>query len=481
MRRGRWGALTATIAGLVALPALAVMGSSEAAESPTGPIIDSYPDVVTVVHTPAPDPTARAAAGLRIFPVPTSAADLGRITTAPNGDMWFVEGARNKVGRITTSGAIEEFNLPATTTGDGTVKDLDIDSAGNVWVAWDTGWHVTRFHPANPGAAYSWSFSYPYAEEIRVGPSATWVTMSFDEDGIVRIVGDNATWDSNAPECDGALGRGRDGLMWCQQFDRLIRVGAAGNAGIAYPLPAGATYPYSVATGPDNLIWFGRDSGGTMFTSPSRGNVGWITSGNQVRTINTGDRTAPRSLTTGRDGNVWFTSVGAAKGIGHVGRDGTGAVASVGNYSPTSVTYGRDGNIWFTDRRNNSIGRVSRDALWTTNVNVGADSQLRPHAQPRAKVRSKKLNANKARKKAPLKLACGSGLVSCSGRVVVKKGSAKVGTATYALARGAKKKVTVRLTKAARKALKRKKRFKVVVSLIPVSGAKVTRKVILTR
>ncbi len=465
--------------------ALPVLGSLPAqADPPPRPTAQrttkGVPTPLEARRTPAPRAAARAA--VSIFPVPTSAAELGRITTAPNGDMWFVEEDKNKVGRITTSGVITEYNLPATTTGDGSVKDLDVDGAGNVWVVWDTGWHLTRFHPSNPGGAMSWSLgAYPYGEEVRVGPTGTWVTMSYDEDGIAKVVGDTITWHDNAPECDNALGRGRDGLMWCQEFNKLIRVNDAGTAGTAIPLPSDATYPYSVATGPNHRIWFGRDRGGTMFTYPSNGNVGWVTSNNTVRTIRTGSRTAPRSLVTGADGNVWFASIGGAKGIGHVSPDGSGAVAKVGNYSPTSVAYGKDGNIWFTDSENNSIGRVSRDALWVTNLNVGDRSQLKAHAQPKAKITTTKLDADKPRKKAKLGIQCAKGKVPCAGKVIVKAGKKKVGTGSYSVAAKSKGKATIKLNKTARKLLKGKRRVSIKVTLKPASGKRVTKKAVLTR
>jgi len=34
------------------------------------------------------------------------------ITAGPDGALWFVEGAANKIGRITTAGTISEFPLP---------------------------------------------------------------------------------------------------------------------------------------------------------------------------------------------------------------------------------------------------------------------------------------------------------------------------------------------------------------------------------
>ena len=47
------------------------------------------------------------------FPIPTSFAEPTGITTGPDGNLWFTEHKTNKIGRITTSGAIAEFVIPA--------------------------------------------------------------------------------------------------------------------------------------------------------------------------------------------------------------------------------------------------------------------------------------------------------------------------------------------------------------------------------
>lgn len=379
---------------------------------------------------PAP-PTGRTAAGVRVFPVPSSSAGLRRITTAPSGDMWFVEENTNKIGRITPSGAITEMTLPAQTTPDSRVHDLDVAPDGNVWVAWDSGWKLSRIDVAT-STAYTWEFTYPYAEEVRVQANGiAWATVSYDEDGIVRVQGDEAVWHANAPECDDALGAGTDGRMWCRQFDRLVRVDPLGDGGVAYPLPANATYPYSVAPGTGGDIWFARDTGGTMFTSPRDGNVGWLSAaGGAVRTIELGDDIAPRSLRRGPDGAMWFTSVGRTPGIGWVTPSRTGSVVKVGGYRPTSLTFSRDGALWFTDRSTNVIVRVPRAALRYTNASLGAGTQL---VAPRAP-RTATLQVRKAGRKRVLAGKVGSPVPACRNGVVtlyrVKPGrDAKVGTA----------------------------------------------------
>lgn len=482
-RRARLHRAMAVLAGALVLPALAITGTglpsaaADDSDTPADVLGTGQRVELRAEHTPAPARRTSKAGSFQVFPVPTSSAGLGRIATAPNGDMWFIGTEKSIFGRITRAGAIDEYNLPFATPGY-TASDLDVDASGAVWVAYDYGTKVLRYHPLDAGPATVWNVSTSLS--IRVGPDAVWMAGSTAAPGVRRIVGGAVAEDPNAPDCDGAIGRGRDGLMWCQQFDRLIQVNPAGSGGVAYPLPATATYPYSIATGPTGKIWFGRDTGGAWGISPANGNIGWVADNGQVGTIRTGDRTAPRSLVTGPDGNVWFTSVGAAKGIGHVNAAGVGAVVQVGNYEPTALTYGADGAIWFTDKANNSIVRVPRENLWVTNVNVGPNSQLIPHAQPATSAK-KKIKADKKRKKATLTISCASGLTACSGTIVVKAGKAKVAAGAYAVPASSSAKVKIKLTKAGRKLLQRSKAVKVKVVLSAATGAQATKKAKLTR
>ncbi|MEO9325632.1 hypothetical protein ABFT23_19230 [Nocardioides sp. C4-1] len=390
--------------------------------------------------------SARQVGGVRVFPVPSSSAGLRRITTAPDGTMWFVEEDTNTIGRITPSGSITELTLPEQTTSGSRVNDLDVAPDGDVWVAWDSGWKLSRVDVATL-TAFTWEFTYPYAEEVRVqADGVAWATMSYDEDGIVRVQGNQASWHPNAPECDDALGAGTDGRVWCRQLDRLVRVNPLGDGGVTYPLPSNATYPYSIAPGAGGDVWFARDTGGTMFTSPRDGNVGWISAASgAVRTIELGDAVAPRSLRRGPDGAMWFTSVGRTQAIGWVTPSRTGSVVKIGSYRPTSLTFSRDGAVWFTDRSSNVIVRVPRTALRYTNTPLGDGTALVAPRAPRAAT----LKVRRAGAKRVFTGTVGSPAAACRSGVVTlyrtKPGRpAKVGTAravrgSWRIARPARK------------------------------------------
>jgi virginiamycin B lyase len=69
----------------------------------------------------------------------------------------------------------------------------------------------------------------------------------------------------------------------------------------------------------------------------------------------------PDAVTTGPDGNIWFTEVGQVNRIGHIAPDGTllEETPLANNSLPAGITVGPDGNLWFTEQNANKIGRVN--------------------------------------------------------------------------------------------------------------------------
>jgi virginiamycin B lyase len=432
-----------------------------------GAVLALLVGLLAVVHTAlAP---ASVAAGPTAYPVPTSAAGLGRIVTAPNGDMWFTEEDVNKIGRITPAGQITEFSLPPVSgTGDtsDSIVDLDVTADNTVWVVYDSGRRARSLNIVTQVVSPEvWldPSERPYGEEVEIGADGSpWISMSYDVDGLARIVGVESVWHVNAPPCDGALARAADGAMWCQSDDRLIRSNADASGGTTYPLPDGLADPYSLAAGPTGSMWFARFFSGTWISKPDSGDVGWIDQASGRTTIfNTGEDTAPFSLTRGPDNNMWFTSIGDARGIGHLDARGRGALTQVGNYEPRYLTFGQDGAVWFTDSANNSIVRVDRSELQRTNVDPGAGSVFAPvaPAAPLGTVAGARKPLKVTRGAVPLRVACPKGGPTCTGKAVLqhpKRNQAWSAAKKYAVKPGKTATLRAKLTKAGTKAIGRK-------------------------
>ena len=64
------------------------------------------------------------------YPVPTAGSYPGGITAGPDGALWFTEFSGNKIGRITTAGAITEHAVP---TAGSDPEDITTGPDGALW------------------------------------------------------------------------------------------------------------------------------------------------------------------------------------------------------------------------------------------------------------------------------------------------------------------------------------------------------------
>jgi virginiamycin B lyase len=239
-----------------------------------------------------------------------------RITTGPDGALWFTEGPFDNIGRITTSGVITLFPLP--TTG-----------------------------------------SYPYA--IAPGPDgALWFTMDLPRIG--RITSDGLISEYPLPTAGGPQGAnilseitGGLGTLWLTRWSRGIdRVTTAGTVTeVLFQ-----TSPTSIITGPDGAIWF----------SDAEGSIGRIGID--------GSRTSfplpfnyPHSITAGPDGALWFTtdqpstSHAISPRIGRISMSDVITTYDLSNSGvfANRITMGPDGALWFTVFHDSKLGRISTD------------------------------------------------------------------------------------------------------------------------
>lgn len=436
-----------------------------------------------------------ASAAIQVFPVPTPSAGLGRIVTAPNGDMWFVEKDAQKLARITPSGQIAETD-PIGSGQYSQMVDLDIGPDGTIWALVDQGRWVMRYQPwiagdGNTKYIQVSSSNYPYGKQIRVSASGVpWVTLRYDEIGIGYVASPSSAspqfvWPTNPPSCGSSLAV-NVGTVWCQKYSPgqdLIKVGSGGTGGTPYPQADAGRGITSMSAGPVGSVWFTRHASGTMTTSPWLGSIGYLTEATgRTREWRTGDRTAPTSLVR-EGGTMWFTSIGAAKGIGHLDANGAGALTKVGNYRPTALTVGKDGAIWFTDATTNVIVRVTKDQLRTTNVDPGANSVFtRPGGpgtarQPAGRVKAPARPIRVRKKTLRVRIACPVA-TGCAGtaKALDRRGRALTKARGYQLRAGQTKVVALKVTKAGLKRLKTKP-TKVKVTLVGADGKVSTTKV----
>jgi virginiamycin B lyase len=108
------------------------------------------------------------------FDVPTPSSDPSGITTGSDGALWFTELAANKIGRITTGGSFTEFVLPNSSSQP---EEITSGPDGALWFTEFLGNRIGRIVPASPGGTPG-SPGAPGASSPSSSPSSSFSTSS---------------------------------------------------------------------------------------------------------------------------------------------------------------------------------------------------------------------------------------------------------------------------------------------------------------
>ena len=137
-------------------------------------------------------------------------------------------------------------------------------------------------------------------------------------------------------------------------IDFNISVGAT--AGFITPFNS----PAYITTGPDGNLWFTENN-----PVDAQVGIGRLTIDGAISSFPVAN--GPFQITTGPDGNLWFTENGSSS-IGRITTGGTVTEFPSGAFEPYGITAGPDGNLWFTDSNNlgtPQIGRITTDGTVT--------------------------------------------------------------------------------------------------------------------
>ncbi len=117
-----------------------------------------------------------------------------------------------------------------------------------------------------------------------------------------------------------------------------------------YSLPAKANV-LDITTGPDGNLWF-------TSATPS-GKIGKITPSGTITEYALPAGSYPIGIVTGPDGNLWFTNEGTSK-VGKITPSGTITEYALPSGSdPRLIAAGPDGNLWFAERNTNKVGKIT--------------------------------------------------------------------------------------------------------------------------
>ncbi|HXC98548.1 MAG TPA: hypothetical protein VN048_04340 [Verrucomicrobiae bacterium] len=175
-----------------------------------------------------------------------------------------------------------------------------------------------------------------------------------------------------AVTCTG-MTMGPDGRLWLLDFGPEYIQGMVTNGGVvaltlSNSIVTGAAYynsnmtvnsrPGNITTGPDGNLYF---------TEQLAGRIGRITTNGVItETAISPTNTSPLDITTGPDGALWFTQA-ATNLLGRIDtnlnitqfvlptNNSAGAIAD----EPNGITLGKDGNLYYTDSPSGIVGRAT--------------------------------------------------------------------------------------------------------------------------
>jgi len=249
------------------------------------------------------------------FELGTHSADVGLsdIAVGADGNLWFTEGGRSKVGRITTSGQITEFELPS---GASSPNSIVAGPDGNLWFTLEWQGSIGRITPAGEVTLF------PLANRGATGIAA-----------------------------------GPDGGLWITQLSSALitRVGTDGSQ-TSFPLPEFTGRPGKIVAGPDGALWFGK---------LGQSGLGRITTSGEVSEIPVPVGHLTFALSSGPFDDVWYSNGGGRIGWVIPGvAEGTTACINSCAAPVTDLVEGPEGKLWF-------VAGVESGALYSTPGTIG--------------------------------------------------------------------------------------------------------------
>ena len=195
---------------------------------------------------------------------PIAGAHIGPLTVGPDNNIWYTDYGNNKVGFITTGGAITPVTLPAGSSPSGITKGPD----GNLWVADGSG-AILKVTTSGAVTKYSAGLTATGSpNEIVTGPDGNmYFTEPFfsgtknDKIGVITTAGVINEIGTLAPNTlPQALANGADGNVYFTEYSggKLGRITVSTQTVSEFAL--GFVYGSSaVIAGPDGHLWVGAN------------------------------------------------------------------------------------------------------------------------------------------------------------------------------------------------------------------------------
>jgi virginiamycin B lyase len=264
--------------------------------------------------------TPNTSTSITEYPLPTAIASAApiAITNGPDGALWFTEEFAGKIGRIPTN-ATANSSAQMTVTNASTLNPSGIITGvdGNLWFGDATTNRVVRMTPDGVASeSINTTGTATSLFTIDAATGALYFTESLAQGYIGRVTAAGVFSDfqntTSALAAPFSITYAGTRLFYTDPGTLSVgRMDQSGGGFVEIAAPAGST-PNYITTGPDGNLWFtdpGNNAIGEFATS-----ITMTTNITEYALPTPGSK--PQAIVTGPDGAIWFTE----KGTGKIGR-----------------------------------------------------------------------------------------------------------------------------------------------------------------
>ena len=307
------------------------------------------------------------------FSIPTGGSKPIFIAPGPDGNLWFTEYNANQIGRITPTGTITEFAASSGSNPYGIVAGPD----GNIWFTEITSNKIAEMSTAGTGLTeYPTPTSFSAPTGITVGPGGLWFT-EFGTGIVGQISTTGSIQEFSAPSGSVPFwpAFGPDGDIWFtdtsssnNSVDQLVSpaCNVVGNAASQSVVVSGTETISITVTSCGPALNNAVTTSTTAVPSgcPAAPAIPTFTDSlaSDVSTVHTstfGPPSCPGTYTVTSQTTVGGTIVGSATTTYRTPTPGDGFLFPTPCCTrPGYMTSGSDGNLWFTDGSSN-LGQVT--------------------------------------------------------------------------------------------------------------------------
>lgn len=215
------------------------------------------------------------------------------ITLDPAGDLWFTDISANVIRRLSKNGSWKEFAVPRP------AFSITVGPDGNLWFTEASA--VGRLTPTGAVKEFTVPASIPVLGQITAGPDGNlWFTEErVDRIGRITSTGEVSEFPVKPGSRPFSITAGPDNNLWFTESsgNRIGRISTDGSVA-EFELPHPGSEPTVIVAGPDGNLWFTENAGGRIGRITPQGVI------TEFPVPNPGSE--PGGLAVGPDGNLWF-------------------------------------------------------------------------------------------------------------------------------------------------------------------------------